>query len=614
MAIASHVQWLKQGKEAWNRRRENRHFVPSLKNADLSGMDLSGMNLRGANLTGANLRNADLTDAILLGSHLINATLDGAVLHRAKITAAVMTGASLQRAVLTNAFVDECDFRRADLRHCDLKHAFLHGSNLQRAIMSEADIRSEDGNPVSLNFVKGITQIQLEQCLGDTGVALPDGLDYPKDWPIWIDPSPSPSPFSDTPDTASHGPDEHDSHAGGFVFLSYSNQDRRMAANIRSILSVSGIRTWWDQDINAGDNWRESIQHNLNGASAVLTLWTSSSVNSSAVIEEAAQAKGESRLFHARMDDAKIPYGFSETQYADLRRWEGGVHDPELRKLIQAIKDKVHPPTHEEIQGRLMAAAPMAAIVEDGKITAKDSPPNALPPFPDEEDLEQRLNAQEALAEKVLLAIQSLDNNLGEAIRLDLNHFIQHVKKRPPSWYILTDSIGDLKFYLELADEVSWPGSTKNGLQTLCRGHEALRPRLQPLQPPLSSPDAPLPPPLPDTSKLSDSALKQIADTASDAFASFEAQSVLSGAAVTTGEYLAVEIDEARSSISMSERSEQQKLKKIRNGVIALAGFVGTTIASIGYGVGGNLLTSPDAAKTLLGVLQKLFDMLTALF
>ncbi|WFR96291.1 pentapeptide repeat-containing protein [Rhizobium tumorigenes] len=612
MAIARHLQWLKQGPSAWNNRRASRHFVPSLRNADLRGFDLVGVNLRGAQLSGANLAGADLTQANLIGAHLNNANLIGADLEFAKLTAAVLTSATLQAANLRNASLDECDFERADLRECDLRHAVVFRSNFLNARLKGANMLSEEGPAVALHYVSGLQQRQLNDILGDRGVVLPPGLEYPESWPDWRDPD-LVADKNGLGVEPTHT-DEASQNAENLVLLSYSSLDRQIVSHIRSILSIADITTWWDQDIAAGSRWREQIDDHLSEAAAVVTFWTSNSVASSAVKEEATRAQTLGKFIHVRLDGTPIPYGFSETQYADLQSWDGSADHIEMRKLIQSIKDKINPPTFEQIQERLTFAAPLAGIVEDGKISARDSPPTAAPPHPDEDDLEKRLEAQYTLAKKLLAALEALENNLGEAIRFDLAHYVNQLEKRPASWYILSDSVADIRYYLEMDEEFSWPGSTRTSAESLCRNHEALRPRLQPIQPPPSSSDAPLPPPPVDASKLSEQALKEITEAAVEAFNSLEAEKVLSKPAIQTGEYLAVEIADARVLNPVTIRSEEQKLRKLRTSVTALAGFVGSTIAAIGSGVGSNLLTSPEAARTLAEVLKKLFAMLTNLF
>ncbi|NKM23894.1 TIR domain-containing protein [Rhizobium laguerreae] len=460
---------------------------------------------------------------------------------------------------------------------------------------------------IDLSMVQGLTQRQLSEMDGDTGVLLPRDLHYPVHWPVWTGPL-------DQINEDEHGEKEASFSSGRkFVFISYANGDREVVGKIRSVLKSADVSVWWDQDISPGEGWRDTIHSKLENAAAVLTIWTENSVVSKPVAEEAASAQRSGKLIHARLDKTPLPYGFSETQYADLQKWDGTAGHPEMLKLIQAVLDKLSPPTPEEIRDRLISATPIAAVIEDGLITARDSPPDARPPVRDETGLELRLEAQRVLADKVLTALQTLDNNLGEAIRFDLSHFLNQIRHRPASWYILSDSIADIQVHLE-SDDVPWPGSTKSSIERLCKNHETLRPLLQPTQPSPFSSEAPLPPPDFNFKGLDERALRSVAGTAVEVFKSPEIESVLSAPAVRTGEYLAGELYEAGDANEFGDQAAQRRLKKVKKAVVALAGFIGSAIKSIGAGVTGNMLTSPDAARVLLSTFKRIFDKLADMF
>ncbi|MDB9534757.1 pentapeptide repeat-containing protein, partial [Dolichospermum planctonicum CS-1226] len=68
MANPKHLAILKQGKEVWNKwRDENPDIIPDLIKSDLFMANLSGADLREANLREANLSGADLREANLSG-------------------------------------------------------------------------------------------------------------------------------------------------------------------------------------------------------------------------------------------------------------------------------------------------------------------------------------------------------------------------------------------------------------------------------------------------------------------------------------------------------------------------------------------------------------------
>ena len=123
MANPEHIEWLLEGVESWNQRRNDYlprgfRFTPDFEGADLhsafrdankldqygkiplTGVDLSEAvltkaSLDSADLTNASLNFADLTDTTLLGSNLTNASLHFADLTRANLTAAELWKADL---------------------------------------------------------------------------------------------------------------------------------------------------------------------------------------------------------------------------------------------------------------------------------------------------------------------------------------------------------------------------------------------------------------------------------------------------------------------------------------------------------------------------------------
>lgn len=605
MAHASHLKWLKEGAEEWNERRKNRHFVPNLRNARLDGANLSGFNLRGALLSGAHLRGAILDRANLRAADLTAADLTGASLAGVRAEAAAFSKAKLVQADISNAFMTNVIFTNADLSKAVLAHSLIYSADFTGAITHETIVRSAgDGYPPSIDLsgCVGLSQRQVMQMLGDTGVDLPPGITHPESWPTWAE-----SEKPDTEDELVTPAPEH------FVFLSYATKDRDVVSRLRLALTDANIPLWWDQNLSAGDGWRSAIQSKLDTAAAVLTVWSANSTSSKAVREEASRAQADGKLVHIRIDDAALAYGFSETQYLNFQKWDGSPEFPEFRRLVQSLEDKLRPPTREEIENRLTSFAPMEAVLEDGLITAKDSPATSKPPIENARDLNERLQAQEVLATKALDALEELDNNLGEAIKFDLRHFAREVKSRPASWYILTDSIADIRVHLENED-IPWPGSTRNTIERLCKNHEALRPLLEPVQPKPSSPDARAVPPEISPLNLSDEAISDLSQQAASVFSSPDAESVFAEPAARAAEYLTDAVNDARASNGYGEEGASRRLSKIRHAIKVLAGFVGTAIAQISFGLSGSLIASPDAAQTFVENLKRLFEHILSLF
>ena len=157
MADQTHLSWLKEGVEAWNRRRDQEPFTPDLNDAELRGLDLTGVDLRGAGLHRAVLDRAILRDAALAGANLQRASLKtvvstGADLRGATLASADLTGAVLDDADLSGVRAPNADLTRAslvgavlrdaDLRDARLVEADLTGAALEKATLSSGDLRN----------------------------------------------------------------------------------------------------------------------------------------------------------------------------------------------------------------------------------------------------------------------------------------------------------------------------------------------------------------------------------------------------------------------------------------------------------------------------------------
>ncbi|WP_437337240.1 DUF2169 family type VI secretion system accessory protein [Sorangium sp. So ce394] len=113
--------------------------------SDLSDQDLSEQDLSGVDLTGANLTGAILTGANLRGAKLARATLKQAVLFDADVRDADFTGADLSHATLQSAWGERAVFRGATLEGASFDGARLMGADLSESqgaqiVFSRADM------------------------------------------------------------------------------------------------------------------------------------------------------------------------------------------------------------------------------------------------------------------------------------------------------------------------------------------------------------------------------------------------------------------------------------------------------------------------------------------
>ncbi len=164
MATQKHIEWLLEGVESWNERRERDDFCPDLAGADVYGeyrnagkinddgiLPLCRINFSQANLTktrfccdntggGADLRWSNFRSANLQDSQLANSRLDGAILNGAILDRANLSAAKLHSAEMSNVQLEETQLFQADLTDADLSLAYLKDTNFDCATLVNADL------------------------------------------------------------------------------------------------------------------------------------------------------------------------------------------------------------------------------------------------------------------------------------------------------------------------------------------------------------------------------------------------------------------------------------------------------------------------------------------
>lgn len=127
------------------------------------------------------------------------------------------------------------------------------------------------------------------------------------------------------------------------VFLSYDHEDLALAKPLASALEKAGHTVWYDRHIHGGAQYSRKIEQALDDAHAVIVLWTSHSLESAWVRDEAAEGRDRGKLVPLSVGGITAPMGFRQFQTIDLGDWKGRGKVPRLEDVLEAIASQSGP-------------------------------------------------------------------------------------------------------------------------------------------------------------------------------------------------------------------------------------------------------------------------------
>ncbi len=125
------------------------------------------------------------------------------------------------------------------------------------------------------------------------------------------------------------------------VFVSYSRSDKARVAPLVAAIQAKGWSVWWDPAIDAGQQFDDQIDAELQAASAVLVIWTPTSVASRWVRGEARDAAERGILVPVRFEDARLPIDVRAIQTTDLDKWEENPASAPLQDLLRSLESVI---------------------------------------------------------------------------------------------------------------------------------------------------------------------------------------------------------------------------------------------------------------------------------
>ena len=129
-------------------------------------------------------------------------------------------------------------------------------------------------------------------------------------------------------------PEQHTS-----VFLSYSRLDQKVAMAVIGILEKQGYAVWWDGLIPGGDRFGKTTSDALERASAVVVLWSQTSVASHWVHDEAARGRDRRCLIPLSIDGSEPPLGFRQFQYLDISCEPLKADSPTVQRALRSLAE-----------------------------------------------------------------------------------------------------------------------------------------------------------------------------------------------------------------------------------------------------------------------------------
>jgi TolB-like protein len=122
------------------------------------------------------------------------------------------------------------------------------------------------------------------------------------------------------------------------IFLSYSREDAADAERLAGALQAVGYSCWWDRELVSGSRYLVETEAQLQAAKAVVVIWSSTSITSHWVADEAAAGRDDHRLAALTFDASMPPLGFRQFQVTDFAGWGGGTDELPFRNLLKGLQ------------------------------------------------------------------------------------------------------------------------------------------------------------------------------------------------------------------------------------------------------------------------------------
>jgi hypothetical protein len=123
------------------------------------------------------------------------------------------------------------------------------------------------------------------------------------------------------------------------IFISYASEDRQRAQGLAEAFDARGWSVWWDRKIPLGKSFDAVIEDALDEAKCVVVLWSTISVASEWVRNEASEGKRREILVPVFIEPVEAPLAFRLLNGANLIEWQPNAANQEFDKLVERVTE-----------------------------------------------------------------------------------------------------------------------------------------------------------------------------------------------------------------------------------------------------------------------------------
>jgi len=121
------------------------------------------------------------------------------------------------------------------------------------------------------------------------------------------------------------------------IFLIYKREDYKIIQLLAKSLESYGWTVAWDMNLPAGQTFADLIEREIHAARAAVVFWTSLSVKSRWVIDDANYALELQKLVPVFLERVDPPIGYLNLQHVDLSEWQGETSHVGFQNLVNDL-------------------------------------------------------------------------------------------------------------------------------------------------------------------------------------------------------------------------------------------------------------------------------------